>query len=66
MDEDGGCYPITRLLWMHTKGKPLPLDPGDIIHGPVADYLYEQQDQFNNHYRNQVCQKCGRTSERMH
>jgi hypothetical protein len=53
-------------LYSNTKGRSLPLDPGDIIHGPVADYLYEQQDQFNHHYRTQVCQKCGRTSERMH
>jgi hypothetical protein len=44
----------------------LPLDPGDTIHGPVADFLYEQQNQFNHHYRTQVCQKCGLTSERMH
>jgi hypothetical protein len=31
---------------MHIKERPLPLDPGDIIHDPVADFLYEQQDQF--------------------
>jgi hypothetical protein len=44
----------------------LPLDPGDFIDGPAADFNYEQQDHFNHHCRTMVCQKGGRTSERMH
>jgi hypothetical protein len=65
MDEKRRLYTGTRLIWMHKRGDPLPLDPGEVIHDPIADYLYEQQDQFMSHYSDRVCQKCGRTNKRI-
>ena len=62
MDEKRGLYTTTKLIWIHNKKAEMPLDPGEVIHDPVADYMYEQEGQFLKHYTDNICQKCGKKS----
>lgn len=62
-DEEGNLYENTRLLWIYDNDKNLPKDPGDVIHNPVANYLYEKQDQFIDCHLHKICQKCGKKNE---
>jgi hypothetical protein len=59
MDEKRTVYRGTRLIWMHKKGEKMPMDSGEIMHGSLADFMYEREGQFITHYRDCICQKCG-------
>ena len=63
MDEKGMPYEETKLLWLPKKGDEMPLDPGPLIHDPVADFMSEQQVQFISNFKNCVCQRCGEKNE---
>ena len=63
MDEKRNIYTNTKLIWMHKNGEEMPLDPGETVHDPIDDFMYEQEGQFKTHYRDRICQKCGGKSE---
>jgi hypothetical protein len=63
MDKERNLYTTTRLIWIHNNKAEMPWDPGEVIHDPVADYMYEQERQFMKNYTDNICQKCGKKSK---
>jgi len=58
VNDDGSIKRNTRLIWIPKKGEIMPLDIGEVIHGPVADFIYEKENQFYLHFHQQKCQLC--------
>ena len=59
-DDKRNIYENSRLIWKHKKGDALPFDLGEVIHDPVADFMYETEDHFYLHFYKKQCQRCGK------
>jgi len=61
--EDNKIYKHTKLIWLHKKGDCMPSDPGDVLHTPITDLMYERSDQFMDHFYKHTCQRCDKKSD---
>jgi hypothetical protein len=59
LDKEGNINENSRLIWVH-KSDRLPIDPGEAIHDSTSGFMYEQEEQFYQHFNNNICQKCGK------
>ena len=66
LDEEGNIYENSRLIWIHKEGDKLPLDPGEIIHDHIADFMYEQAGQVLECCRKSICQQCNKKAEHLY
>jgi len=66
MDEENNLCENTRLIWVPEKNEELPLDPGDVLHDPISDFIYEQGDQFYEHLNRTICQRCKKKSNTLY